>query len=437
MYTVGLYTLGCKVSQYETEAIAEAFEKKGFHVVPFEDTADVYVINTCTVTAESDRKCRQVIRRAIHQNPDAVTMVVGCYAQTSSDEILKISGVSYVSGTDGKLRLPDKALLLLQSKGEGTRPPLCETASLEDAVFEPMCITRAPRTRAYVKIEDGCECRCTYCAIPGARGSVRSKKPEDVLKEIEGLVRGGTREVVLTGIETASYGGDLDGFHLIDLLEMLDQRSSVERIRLGSLTPEMMGKETVARLSRLKKLVPHFHLSVQSGSDVVLRGMKRRYNAKMAADALARLRAAIPGVQFTTDIMVGFPGETEEAFRETYAFCENARFLDMHVFAYSKRKNTPAAQMAEQVSEEEKRRRSAALIALRTHMREEILCSLAEGGEAISVLFETKEKGFYTGHSDAFVPVRVKTEEDLHGLLRRVRPFDVEDGALCGELIQD
>ena len=408
MYTVGLYTLGCKVSQYETEAIAEAFEKKGFRVIPFEDAADVYVINTCTVTAESDRKCRQVIRRAIGRTPLAVVMVVGCYAQTSSEEIIKIPGVSYVSGTDGKLRLPEKALFLLESKGERDASPLCETTSLEGASFEPMCITRAPRTRAYVKIEDGCECRCAYCAIPGARGNVRSKAPEDVLSEVEGLVRGGTREVVLTGIETASYGADFDGFRLIDLLEWLDEKSSVERIRLGSLTPEMMREETVTRLSRLKKLVPHFHLSMQSGSDVVLKGMKRRYNAKMAKDALVRLRAAISGVQFTTDIMVGFPGETDEAFAETYAFCKEARFLDMHVFAYSKRKNTPAALMAGQVVEEEKRKRSAALIALRTHMREEILSSLAAKGESLSVLFETEENGFYITkpteiHSDTWL----------------------------------
>lgn len=435
MNTVGLYTLGCKVSQYETEAIAEAFEREGFRVVSFEDAADVYVINTCTVTAESDRKCRQVVRRAIARGGNAVVMVVGCYSQISPEEVSRISGVSYVSGTNGKLRLPQKAKELLAQPHRGV--PICETASLEGVGFEDMCITRAPRTRAYVKIEDGCECRCTYCAIPGARGNVRSKAPEAILAEIEGLVCGGTREVVLTGIETASYGADLDGFRLIDLLEMLDEKSRVERIRLGSLTPEMMKEETVFRLGRIGKLVPHFHLSVQSGSDAVLRGMKRRYNAKMAMDALSRLRAAIPDVQFTTDIMVGFPGETEEAFEETYAFCEKARFLDMHVFAYSKRKNTPAAEMAEQVSEEEKRRRSASLLLLRSYMREEILCSLAAKGEPLSVLFETADNGFYTGHSDAFVPVKVKAKEDLRGTLRRVMPFDVENGVLCGELIQD
>ncbi|MBO5754621.1 MAG: tRNA (N(6)-L-threonylcarbamoyladenosine(37)-C(2))-methylthiotransferase MtaB [Clostridia bacterium] len=433
MYTVGLYTLGCKVSQYETEAIAEAFEKKGFRIVPFEEVADVYVINTCTVTAESDRKCRQIIRRATGKKENALVMVVGCYAQTSSDEILKIPGVSYVSGTNGKLCLPDRAVALL-SRAERTGH-LCETASLEGASFEPMCITRAPRTRAYVKIEDGCECRCTYCAIPDARGNVRSKRPEDVLAEIEGLVRGGTREVVLTGIETASYGADLDGFRLIDLLEMLDGKSSVERIRLGSLTPEMMREETVSRLSHLKKLVPHFHLSMQSGSDSVLRGMKRRYNAKMATEALARLREAIPDVQFTTDIMVGFPGETDEAFDETFAFCQAARFLDMHVFAYSKRKNTPAARMADQVAEPIKKQRSAALLALRESLRKDILADLVKKGEFLSVLFETEENGSFVGHSDAFVPVRVETKEDLHGQLRLVKPLSVVDGVLCGELI--
>ncbi len=434
MNTVGLYTLGCKVSQYETEAITEAFEKEGFRVVPFEDGADVYVINTCTVTAESDRKCRQVIRRAIGKSPDALVMVVGCYAQTSSEDIMRIKGVSYVSGTDGKLRLPEKAKQLLN---ERSTAPLCETSSLDGASFEPMRITRAPRTRAYVKIEDGCECRCTYCAIPGARGNVRSKSPADVLSEVEGLASGGTREVVLTGIETASYGADLDGFRLIDLLEMLDEKSSVERIRLGSLTPEMMKAETVERLGRLSKLVPHFHLSMQSGSDTVLRGMKRRYNVRMAKEALSRLRAAIPRVQFTTDIMVGFPGETDEAFAETYAFCEEARFLDMHVFAYSRRKNTPAALMDGQVEESVKRERSTALIALRNKMRGEVMASLVEDGHPLSVVFETEEDGYYTGHSDEFVPVRVEAGAALHGLLKRVSPLAVHEGIVYGKLIQD
>ncbi len=432
MFTVGLATLGCKVSQYETEAVGEAFEAHGFRIVDFSERADVYVINTCTVTAESDRKSRQTVRRAIRTNPDAVVMVMGCYSQTSAEEIAAIEGVSYVSGTNGKLLLPSAALALLAEKKNA--PMLC-VSSLEGAPFEEMSVFRAPRTRAYVKIEDGCECRCTYCAIPGARGSVRSKKPEAVLAEVETLARGGTREVVLTGIETASYGVDLDGFRLIDLLEMLDEKCSVSRIRLGSLTPEIMREDFVERLARLKKIVPHFHLSMQSGSDSVLRGMKRRYNTKMALDALSRLRRAMPRVCFTTDMMVGFPGETEESFLETLAFTEEADFLDMHVFAYSRRKGTPAAEFADQVSETLKKERSARLMALASRLRSGNLQRLVDDGAPLTVLFETEEDGIWYGHSDEFAPVSVRSAENLHGALRLVRPVLAQKNGIYGELL--
>ena len=434
MFTVALATLGCKVSQYETEAVGEAFEREGFRIVDFTDKADVYVINTCTVTAESDRKSRQMIRRVIRLNPDAVVMVVGCYAQTSADEIACIEGVSYVSGTNGKMLLPKEAMVLLKEKT--AEPRVCVT-SLEGAPFEEMSVFRAPRTRAYVKIEDGCECRCTYCAIPGARGNVRSKDPLAVLAEVEALAKGGTQEVVLTGIETASYGADLDNYRLIDLLEMLDEKCSLSRIRLGSLTPEVMREDFVERISRLKKLVPHFHLSMQSGSDSVLRGMKRRYNTRMAADALQRLRRAIPSVQFTTDMMVGFPGETEEHFEETMAFTEEARFLDMHVFAYSRRKGTLAAAYADQIPEPIKKERSARLIALAARLREEALLAIIERGEPLSVLLETEENGVWHGHSDEFAPVAVHADASLHGALVRCMPKRLSDGEIVAELLTD
>ena len=432
-YTVGLYTLGCKVSQYETEAIAEEFERRGFLRRPFDEMCDVYVINTCTVTAESDRKSRQVIRRAYHKNPAACIMVCGCYAQTTPGDIQKIPGVTYISGTGGKMALAHRAEALLQAR---PAMPVCAVSRVEDEPFEPMTITRAPRTRAYVKIEDGCECRCTYCAIPGARGLVRSKAPEDVLREVRGLAAGGSREIVLTGIETASYGVDLGKTRLIDLLEMLDREPGMPRLRLGSLTPELIRPDFVRRLAALRCITPHLHLSMQSGSDSVLRGMRRRYNTCMALSGLRALREAIPAMQFTTDMMVGFPGETDESFEETMAFCREAAFLDMHVFAYSRRPGTPAADFRDQVPEPLKRERSTRLIALKNEIRQGILSRLVEEGRPLSVLFETEEGGVYTGHTDTYVEVRATSALALSGEIVAVRPQEARDGVIFGEIIK-
>ena len=438
MKTVALYTLGCKVSQYETEAIAEGFESRGFRVVAFTEKADVYVINTCTVTAESDRKSRQIIRRAHKTNPDAVILVTGCYSQVSPEEVLTLPGVLYVGGTDRKMKLPRAAEELLLKKKQGRKPiPVCDSAPLLDPAFEKMTVKHAPRTRAYVKVEDGCECRCTYCAIPGARGSVRSKAPSDVLSEVKALAAGGTREIVLTGIEIASYGADLDGFRLIDLLELLDRECKDVRFRLGSITPEIMKEDFVARLARLSSVVPHFHISMQSGSDAVLRGMKRRYTSAMALAALARLRDSIRGVRFTTDMMTGFPGEGEKEFLETLAFTEKASFLDMHIFAYSKRKNTPAADFPDQVEERVKKERSAKLIALASRLRDENLDEMIAKGEPLSVLFETRDGEVMQGHSAEFAEVHVKTDEPLHGVIRNVLPREKKNGILYGELLSD
>lgn len=435
MRRVGLYTLGCKVSQYETEAIAEGFETLGFVRVPFTEVADVYVVNTCTVTAESDRKSRQMIRRAIKTNPNAVIMVTGCYSQVAAEELLRIDGVAYVGGTDRKMKLPTAAVALLSEREAGKLlAPVCDSAPLDGAAFEPMCVKHAPRTRAYVKIEDGCECRCAYCAIPGARGNVRSKAPRDVLNEVWALADGGTREVVLTGIEIASYGMDFDSFRLIDLLELLEREGPHIRLRLGSITPEIMREDFVSRLAKLKKIVPHFHISMQSGSNAVLAGMKRRYTAEMAQAALGRLRAAIPQVEFTTDMMTGFPGEGEKEFAETLAFTEAARFLDMHVFAYSKRKNTPAARYEHQVPQEEKHRRSKALIDLAVRLREERLDEILRSGRTLSVLLETFTDGKMTGHSEEFVACVAPADTDLHGALCLFRPSHHKDGVMYGEI---
>ncbi len=425
---VGLYTLGCKVSQYETQAIAEAFAERGFDVVSPNQVCDVYVVNTCTVTAEADRKCRQVIRRLQKKNPHARILVTGCYSQVSPEAVANIPGVSYVCGTAHKLGLVDKACQLLAGE---ELPERVEVTPLEGEPFESMCIHSSPRTRAYVKIEDGCECRCTYCIIPYARGEVRSKPPREVIEEIEGLCRGGTQEVVLTGIETASYGVDLQGYRLIDLLEEIDRRFPHLRVRLGSLTPCVMTEDFVTRLSRLTTPVPHFHLSMQSGSDSVLRGMKRRYNTAMALSAMERLRSSMPGVQFTTDLLVGFPGESEELFLETLDFARRARFLSAHVFTYSRRPGTPAATYEGQVEESEKTERSHRLTQVVEKIQGEILDEYVQKQTPLRLLLETRQGDVWQGHTDEFLEATVAHREGYHqGQLLDVLPLSHEGGIL-------
>lgn len=432
MRSVGLYTLGCKVSQYETEAIGEAFEKYGFTVMPFDSVCDAYVINTCTVTAESDRKSRQMIRRAIKRNPDAVVAVVGCYSQRTPEELLKIDGVDIVLGTDKKLEVVGRVEFMLEDRGE---KPFCKIEDLNKAVFEPMAITKAPRTRAYVKIEDGCESRCTYCAIASARGRVRSKLPSDVIREVEGLYASGTREIVLTGIETGSYGRDFDfDYTLADLIVELDRRGSCERIRLGSLAPELIGRDFVNKVKGAKILAPHFHLSIQSGSDRVLKGMKRRYSRAMALENIRYIKENIPRAAFTTDLMVGFPGESEEDFLDTVSFVREVGFIDAHVFAYSKRRGTPAANYEGQVDEEEKRSRSARLIAEKNAVRDSVLDSIVKEGAPLSAVLETYDSGSYTAHSDSFIEISVEAPEGMHGEIVDVIPVSHKDGVIIAKL---
>ena len=432
MYTVGLYTLGCKVSLYETEAISEAFARCGFEISSFWKRCDVYVINTCTVTAEADAKSRKYIRRAIRQNHDAVVIVIGCYSQRSPDEVAAIPGVSCVIGTDNKLSAVTRAIELLR---ERDKAPIVTVGSLRGAKFENMRINHAPRTRAYVKIEDGCECKCTYCAIAAARGPVRSKPPRDVIDEVEGLYASGTREVVLTGIETGSYGVDLgDGYDLADLICELDLRHSCDRIRLGSMAPELLSEKFISRVAGVNNLVPHFHISMQSGSDNVLHRMKRRYNRKMALDNIRTIREAIPRVMLTADLMVGFPGESEEDFLDTVAFVREARLLDAHVFAYSRREGTPAADYPDQIPESIKRDRSAALIHAVTEMRDEVLSEVVESENMLSCILESYSDGVWTAHSDSYIEVRCKGDKTLGGSIVLVKPRSHDAGVIFGEI---
>ncbi len=428
---VGFYTLGCKVSQYETQAIAESFEAHGYEIADFSRECDVYVINTCTVTAEADRKSRQIIRRAKKRNPSAKVLVCGCYSQRSPEEVSSIPDVDAVIGSAGKMKLADIADHLFSQNEKHIN-----VTDIDSEPFEKMTITKGPRTRVYVKIEDGCESKCTYCAIPSARGRVRSKAKEDVISEVEALSKSGVREIVLTGIETGSYGADFkDNYRLADLLCELDSRKSAERIRLGSLAPELIGKNFIEKVKDLKILAPHFHLSIQSGSDSVLRAMKRRYNRASALDTIKRLRETFPDATFTTDIMVGFPGETNEDFLDTVRFVKEARFLDAHVFAYSKRKNTPAEKYPDQVSECIKHQRSEELIRYVNEIKTEVLLDIVKAQKALPSIFEEKRGDFWFGHSHNFVEVMVKSDENLHGVIKSIMPESLDDGVIKGRII--
>lgn len=425
--TFAVYTLGCKVSQYESEAILEEAVRRGF--TPVTEGADIAVINTCTVTAEGDRKCRQLIRRLVRQSPETKIMVCGCYSQVSPESVSAIDGVAYVCGTQNKLRTVERALELL----DGKAIPKIEVAPLAGADFESMRILHAPRTRAYIKIEDGCDNRCAYCKIPDARGHVRSKKIADVVAEARALTDAGVREVVLTGIETASFGADT-GESLCDLLDAVNGIDGIERIRLGSLEPTLMRPAFLDRIAKVGKLTPHFHLSMQSGSSRTLAAMRRKYNAETALRNIENTRAALPGVQFTTDFIVGFPGETDEDFAETMEFARRVGFLATHVFKYSKRAGTPAAKMPDQISEEIKHARSQALIALSAESTAHCLAEILEAHPTETVLFEQKIGGLWSGHTAAFAEVRAASDADLHGELRKVRLDKIEDGYIRADL---
>ena len=432
-YTVGILTLGCKVNQYESEAISERLESLGFRISPHSDVCDAYVINTCTVTAESDRKARQMIRRMIKTNPAAYILVAGCYSQISPDAVASIEGVDYVCGSSNKMSITDK-LCELMHNGKNKIAEVC-VPDLDSAEFECMSIKKFDRTRAYVKIEDGCESKCTYCTIPKARGNIRSKPFADVIDEVERLTLGGCREVVLTGIETGSYGDDLQGDqNLASLLCEIDKIEGIGRVRLGSLDPTVIKPEFVNKIKDLKSVAPHFHLSLQSGSDAVLARMKRKYNSAQAMKSISLLREAMPNVKFTTDVIVGFPGETEEDFERSCEFVKNAEFLMVHVFPYSKRRGTLAATMPDQIPEEMKKHRVHVLTEISREARQRILDRAVIDGQEVQVLFETFHDGYVYGHTADFIEIKAKSDRAMHGESATVRLIS-HDGNICtGEI---
>lgn len=431
--TAGIYTLGCKVNQYESQAISEELSRFGFDIKSPSEICDVYIINTCTVTAESDRKARQFIRRAIGKNPRAYVLVTGCMAQTSAEAVSGIEGVDAVVGNTDKLSVAAIADRLFTS-GQKNGTAEIFVSDIDNAPFEKMTITDFERTRAYVKIEDGCESRCTYCIIPAARGRIRSKPADEVIAEVTSLTQRGCREVVLTGIETASYGKDLDGVDLAELLRRVDMIPNIGRVRLGSLDPSLIKPDFAKKIADIRCLAPHFHLSLQSGSSRILALMKRKYNAQQAMRAMEILREHLPEVKFTTDIIVGFPQETEEDFLETAEFVKKADFLKAHIFPYSKRAGTPAASMSGQIPKEEKSRRLHILSEIEAISRKALLEKEIRERPVKTVLFETYKDGRACGHTADFIEVSVPSPRPLHAIFADVRLISTDGNIVFGEL---
>src|SRR5690625_5213802 len=356
---VAFYTLGCKVNHYETEGIWNMFKDHGYDRVNFERMADVYVINTCTVTNTGDKKSRQIIRRAVRKNPEAVVCVTGCYAQTSPGEILEIDGVDVVVGTQNR-----KNMISLIEKHKETRLPINGVSSImQNRVFEEMDVPHfSDRTRASLKIQEGCNNFCTFCIIPWSRGLLRSREPENVIQQAQQLVNAGYKEIVLTGIHTAGYGEDMADYNFAMLLKDLEERVyGLERIRISSIEASQITDEVIERLDKSNKIVRHLHIPLQSGSNTVLARMRRKYSAEYYEN---KIKQALPQLAITSDIIVGFPGETEDEFEETYRFVEKIGFAELHIFPYSRRTGTPAARMENQVDPDTKERRVQQMISL-------------------------------------------------------------------------
>lgn len=425
---IAIYTLGCKVNQYETQAMEQELAAQGHELVDFEQAADAYIINTCSVTAVSDKKSRQMIRRAKKRNPAAIIAACGCYVQTHTDEA-KSLGIDLIGGTGQRMEFLHQ--LLTAAEERQTRVLVDDALHRHDFEILPAGGQHS-RTRAMLKVEDGCRNFCTYCIIPFARGPVRSLPLEEAARQTEQLARQGYREVVLTGIEISSWGQDLPGEEsLIDLLEAVSAAAGAMRVRLGSLEPRTITEEFCRRGSALKNLCPHFHLSLQSGCDATLRRMNRRYDTARFTESACLLHRFFPDCALTTDLIVGFPGETEEEFSATLDFIRRCGFAQIHVFPYSVRPGTKAADM-EQVPKNIKEERAARAGEVAAALHEKYLLSCV--GKIVPVLFEQPgAPGFYTGHAPNYMEVSAPGE-NLHNCLRPVRITAVEGSVLKGEI---
>ncbi|OFI07187.1 threonylcarbamoyladenosine tRNA methylthiotransferase MtaB [Clostridium acetireducens DSM 10703] len=430
---VSFSTLGCRVNQYETEAMAEKFIIEGYEIVNFNEFADVYVINTCTVTNMGDKKSRQMIGRARRQNENAIIAVVGCYSQISPEKVAKIPGVDIVLGNRNK-----GEIVYWVNRAKEEKKQIIQVKDLiKYKKFENLNIEEyVDKTRAFLKIQDGCNRFCSYCLIPFARGAVCSKNPEVVLKEVTQLSQHGFKEIILSGIHIASYGSDLgEDWNLVRILEEIDKIPGIERVRIGSIDPQFFTEGVVEKISNLKKLCPHFHLSLQSGCDKTLNRMNRRYTTLEYKNIVEDLRKNIKDVSITTDVIVGFPGETEEEFEETYNFLKDIKLSKMHIFKYSPRKGTKAANMKNQVNGNVKEERSKKLIELDIKLEKCFMSKFI--GREMPVLYEqeySKIKGNYEGYTPNYIKVVSPYLKDISGNIMNTKLSEIKEEIIFGNI---
>ena len=428
MKTVAFHTLGCKVNTYESNAMLKIFNEAGYQEVDFKQVADVYVINTCTVTNTGDSKSRQMIRKAIRKNPKATICVVGCYSQTAPEEIEKIEGVGVVLGTQYRsdiVKYVDEHL-------ETGEMVIKVDNVMNLRKFEDLNIDRFKNTRAFLKIQDGCNNFCTYCIIPYARGRVRSRQKESVLNQAQRLVDNGYVEIVLTGIHTAGYGEDLDDYSFYELLVDLVKIKGLKRLRISSIETSQISDEIIDLIGSNEIIVDHLHVPLQAGNDATLKRMNRKYTTAEYLEKINKIRSYLPNIAFTTDVIVGFPGETDEEFEETYNFIKQVNYSELHVFPYSPRKNTPAAKMKGQVNDQIKHERANRLLQLSKELNHEF--ALKQIGKTLKVLFEKRDGEYLIGHAGDYLKVKVKTADNLIGEIVTIK-IDKYDEILEGRVV--
>lgn len=428
MKKVAFHTLGCKVNTYESNAMLKIFNEAGYQEVSFKDIADVYVINTCTVTNTGDSKSRQMIRKAIRKNPQAVICVVGCYSQIAPEEIKQIEGVGVVLGTQHR-----KDIVKYVNEFIETGKMVVKVDNVMNLKkFEDLNIDRFKNTRAYLKIQDGCNNFCTYCIIPYARGRVRSRDKNSVLNQAKRLVDNGYVEIVLTGIHTAGYGEDLEDYSFYDLLVDLVRIEGLKRLRISSIETSQISDEIIDLIGSSEIIVDHLHVPLQAGCDKTLKRMNRKYTTKQYLEKINKIRSYLPNIAFTTDVIVGFPGETDEEFEKTYNFIKEVNYSELHVFPYSPRKNTPAAKMKDQVNDLVKHERTNRLLVLSKELNKSFASK--QIGKTLKVLFEKRVDDYLIGHASDYLKVKVKTNDDLIGEIVNIK-IDRYDEILEGRVV--
>lgn len=428
MQTVAFHTLGCKVNSYESEAMLHLFKEAEYQEVSFKEVADVYVINTCTVTNTGDSKSRQMIRKAIRKNPHAIVCVVGCYSQVAAKEIEEIEGVNVILGTQHRSRIVE----LVNQYKEENKTIIKVDSVMKLKTFEDLNINAFKNTRAFLKIQEGCNNFCTFCIIPYARGRIRSREKDSVLQQAQRLVDNGYGEIVLTGIHTAGYGEDLKDYSFYDLLADLVHIKGLKRLRISSIETSQITDEIISLIAENPIVVEHLHVPIQSGCDSVLKRMRRKYTIDEFHQKISKIRKLLPNMAFTTDVIVGFPGESEEEFETTYQTIKNIGFTELHVFPYSPRKNTPAATMKDQVDGKIKQERVNRLLELSKELNSTY--AKKQIGKTLPVLLETRDGANLIGHTDNYLKIKVKTKEDLIGQVKDVIIEEYED-ILIGSVI--